>query len=297
MNQPASAIDMPRVAQWRARMRDSVYGMLHGLVPSTSAIVIAHSDEPINDAHFEEAVCRNCGKPRPEPHCGACGQKAVARLDLKDVWREFWQSWRLFEATTVKASLEMLLAPGRIAREYVLGARKRHVHPLKLLFFAVGLLLVVLSQTNYLESGQTQLAPLMKKVVSYSRWSFSLTLLAVFGASWIVFRRRLGYNAVEHLVLAVYTQFVIIGANLANLLPLLAWNTPHVVQQHRALAQWWMGPVELLIVGVAIVQFQRLKLPRDLVRLAIALALFYALKTALLFAYGRLIVQLVLRGA
>lgn len=290
MHDTTATTGMPRVAQWKTRIRDSMYAMLHGLVPSTSAIVIAHSDEPIDDAHFEEAFCRNCGKPRPEPHCGSCGQKAVARLDLKDVWREFWNAWRLFEATTAKATMEMVLAPGRIAREYVLGARKRHVHPLKLLLYAVGLMLVVMHQTQWLTAGQAQYSAQMKLVAAWSRWSFTLSLFAVLVTSLLVFGRRLGYNPVEHLVLALYVQFLVVVSKLVNMLPLLALD-PSWVAPWRDAAKYYMLPVEVLIVAVAFKQFFRLQWRRDAWRIGLAIVVFLVLKRALQYGYGRLIQQ------
>lgn len=286
-----------RGQMWRAHIRARTYNMLRGLVPTESAIALADTDEPVDDAHFEQAVCRNCGAVRSEPHCGACGQKAVARLDLKDVFAEFWQAWRLFEASMVKGSLEMVKAPGSVAREYVLGARKRHIHPLKLLLFAVGFLIILLAKTRYLQSGQDELSPLMEQIVAWSRWSFTLTLLAILLASWLVFRKRLGYNPVEHLVLAVYAQFLIVAANVVNLLPLLAHNTPDWVVAHRAAARWYMSAIEIGIVALALVQFHRLRLPRELPRLLLALVVFYLAKEGLLFLYGKAILAYVLASA
>lgn len=296
MPHPADIAGMPRVAQWRGRVRDSVYAMLHGLVPGESAIAMARTDQALDDAHFEQALCRNCGRARSEPHCGACGQPAVARLDLKDVWKEFWQARRLFEKSMLKGALEMVRYPGLVAREYVLGARKRHVHPLKLMLFAVGLLVIVLAKTQFLTAGQAEYSEQMKLVAAWSRWSFTLSLFAIWLTTLAVFRGRLGYNAVEHLVLAVYAQFLIIALKLVNLLPLLVLDSGWA-QAWRAAAKWYVAPFELLIVAVALVQFFRLQWRRDWLRLAIALLLFVLLKRVLLYGYGRLIAELVARQA
>lgn len=267
--------------------------MLRGLVPGDSAIVMAQTDAQLDNAHFEEAVCRNCGMVRTEPHCGACGQAAVRRFSLRDVWEEFWQTFRLFELPFLQAALRLARSPGLVAREYVLGARKRHVHPLKLLLFAVGLLLLVLEKTGYLTAGQTQLSAQMQQVVAWSRWSFSLGLFAAFGASWLLFRRRLHYNLTEHLVLALYLQFVVVAANLINLLPLLLLDAGHWAASWRAATEWYMTPVELAIVAMAWMQFFRMNWRSHGVRIALGLLLFWLLKKGLLFAYGRLIVRVV----
>ena len=286
---------LPGGAQWRSRIRAKVYEMLQGLVPSDSAIAMAQTDARIDAAHFEEAVCRNCGMVRTEPHCGGCGQKAVSRLDVRDVVAEFWQAYRLFEASMVKACLSMVKAPGRIAREYVLGARKRHVHPLKLLLFAAGFQILLLAKTRYLEGGVDQLSagqvatlkPIMEQIAALGRWAFTMTLPAIWLASWAVYRKRLGYNAVEHLVLAVYTMFLISAANVLNLLPLLALDAPRWVQWHRSHASWYMDAVEVAIVALAFSQFHRLRLPQALPRLLLALAVFYLAKEGLLRVFAR----------
>ena len=292
----SSLSDAPasRSARLRARIRTTARNMLHGLVPKESAIRMAQTNAPLDAAHFEEAVCRNCGTVRSEPHCGACGQKAVARFGFIDVFNEFWQSWRLFELAFIHDALRVLYRPGLVAREYVLGARKRHVHPLKLLLFAVGLLVLLLGRTAYLTAGQASLDKAMTIVAAWSRWSFSLGLFAVLGASLLVFHRRLAYNAVEHLVLAVYAQFVVLVLNLAYLSPLLALDTARWVPAWRATSAWVMTPLELLVIALAYQQFFRLRWRADAWRIALAVALAYAFKKALLFAYGRLIVHVVM---
>ena len=283
--------------RWRQRMRQTTRDMLRGLVPRGSAIVLADSDAPVDDAHFEAAICRNCGIERHTPHCGACGQKAVARFSLRDVWGEAWQSWRVFELSIVHAALRLVRAPGLVAREYVLGARKRHVHPLKLLLFAVALLVVVLDKTRYLTAGQAALSAQMQIVSDWARWSFSLGLFAVLIATLAVLRKRMHYNVVEHLVLAVYVQFVLIAANVLILLPLLLLDAARWAMPWRQASAYYMTPLELLVVAVACVQFFRLDWRRDALRIAAVLAAFFLTKKALLFAYGRFIQQVALAHA
>ena len=123
----SSLSDAPasRSARLRARIRTIARNMRHGLVPKESAIRMAQTDAPLDAAHFEEAVCRNCGTVRSEPHCGACGQRALARFGLIDVFNEFWLGWRLFELAFIHHALRVLYRPGLGARESVPGARKR----------------------------------------------------------------------------------------------------------------------------------------------------------------------------
>lgn len=283
--------------RWRQRVRQTTRDMLRGLVPPASAIRLAETDAPVDNAHFDEAVCRNCGRPRDTPHCGACGQKASARFLLRDVWQDLWQSRRLFELPFLHAALRLARAPGLVAREYVLGARKRHVHPLKLLLFAVALLVVVLEKTGYLTAGQTQLSAQMRLVADWARWSFSLGLFALLVATLAVMRRRLNYNLVEHLVLAIYVQFAVVAANTLNLLPLLFLDATHWAVPWRQASGWYMTPLELGIVALAGAQFFRLHWRRDALRIVALVAVFFLAKKALLFAYGHFIQRVVLTQA
>jgi hypothetical protein len=249
------------------------------------------------DAPFEQPVCRNCGAPRERPWCAECGQGAVGRLSISDVLREFWQRSRWFESAHLRAALRLARGPGHVAREYVLGARKRHVHPLKLLLVAVAVLAWLLAESHYLTAGQDELSREMATLVSWSRWSFTLGLFAALFASLLVYPRRRRTNPTEHLVLATYVQAVILSANALNLLPLLFLDTARWVPCWRMASGWYMWPVELLILGIAFTQFFLLDLTRTAarVRLAVALATFVMAKKALLLGYGHLIVQFVLR--
>lgn len=283
-----------RRARLGQHVRQTTNDVVRGLLPPPLAIQSAQPGAAVEDEYFEAPLCRNCGAPRPMPHCGACGQKAAKRLSIRDVWQEFWQSRRLFELTILHAALHLACAPGQVARDYVFGARKRHVHPLKLLLVAVASLVLLLDHTGYLTAGQTELSGHMRVVAAWARWSFSLGLIAVLTATWILFRGRCGYNAVEHLVLAVYVQFVVIAANALNLLPLLVLDASRWAVPWRQAASWYMTPLELLVVAVASKQFFQLRWRADVLRIGALVVIFYLAKKALLLAYGRIVYHVAL---
>ena len=54
--------------------------------------------------------------------------------------------------------------------------------------------------------GPVLLGMLLGERADWARWSFSVGLFAVLVATRAVLRRRLDYNIVEHLVLALYVQ-------------------------------------------------------------------------------------------
>jgi hypothetical protein len=184
-------------------------------------------------AHFAAALCRNCGAALATRWCGDCGQEKAARLGLRSVGSEAWQAWRWFDLELLRAAWRLLHAPGHVARDYVMGARRRHVHPLKLLLFAAGLLLLVLGRANFLSSNEAGASAAFAQVAAWSNWSFSFGLGALFGASWCCFRAR-GYNATELLVPAAYVQFLVLCVAIANHLPTLVWRDPEFLAAHAA---------------------------------------------------------------
>lgn len=249
-------------------------------------------DVPVDAALFAPDVCRNCGAMLTAPHCGACGQKKVARLGHGQLRTEAWESYRLFDMGLVHATLRVIAGPGTVAREYVLGARKRHMHPLKLLLVMIGFLLLVQSQVAYLDSADGTINRAMALVKSYAKWSFSVGILAILAASKLTMPRRLGYNLIEHLVLATYTHALVIGANVLNLMTLLAMPRAWL-PAHKQASLVYMTGFEAAIVAVAFAQFFNLG-RRDAWRLALAVLAFLLIKHALLYGYGRVVLKLVL---
>ena len=245
-------------------------------------------------SHFDAPTCHNCGAALATAYCGACGQKRARRLDFGAVRSEAWQSYRLFELSLVKGVLQFLRSPGAIAREFVLGARAKHLHPLKLLLIAIGVLLLVLARTNALDSQHATVGKAMELVRAYANWSFSLGIVAIVVASWSVLRWRQPFNLTEHLVLGVYTHFLVIVLSIANQLPLLVLRAPAFLAAHKAWSAWPMDLLEAVLVAVVFRQFFQLSWRRDGWRLLLAAVVFVAVKTALLKLFAKLLVKIVL---
>src|SRR5690606_24553950 len=87
-------------------------------------------------------IAASAGAARPTRVGGKGGQGRARRIGLRDLRGGAGIRWRWFDTLSARTALRLLTGPGRVAREYVLGARSRHFHPLKLLLVAVGLLLV-----------------------------------------------------------------------------------------------------------------------------------------------------------
>lgn len=247
-------------------------------------------------AHFAAPRCHNCGAGLDAAYCGQCGQKRAHRFGLRAVGGEAWQNYRLFEMDNVRAAWHLLRAPGTVAREFVLGARTRHVHPLKLLAVAIGALLLVLNQVAYLDSRFSNVNQAMETIKAYANWSFSLGIVAIVGSSWLVLRRGQPFNFTEHLVLGVYAHFLVISASVISLLPTLVWRAPSWLAAHKAAAGLYMPMVEAALVGLAFGQFFALRGAGGRLRLFVAIALFAALKWALIRLYATVLAKLWFAG-
>lgn len=268
-----------------------------GAVTALDAELAAAAAPPpgVLDAWFAAPLCRDCGADLAGKYCHACGQEQAARLGSGSLRREAWDKLRWFEASLLRGAWRLLRAPGRVAREYVLGRRKRHVHPLKLLAAAIAVLVLVVGQTHAMESDKAHLSQAMAAVRRWSDWSFSLGILAILATSWTVFGRRLGYNLAEHLVLAVYTHFLVLVLSILGLLPLLVLRDPAWVAAWKTASAWPKALAEAGLVALACAQFFLTVWRRDGLRLLAAAALFLGLKKALLWLYAWALVQAVLR--
>jgi hypothetical protein len=243
-------------------------------------------------AHFAAPTCRNCGAAQATRYCGECGQEKASRFGPRAVGGEAWQAWRWFELDVLRSAWRLLTGPGHVARDYVLGARKRHVHPLKLLLAAIGVLLLVMTHSQALDSTDAAGLRVMEQLRAWSNWSFSFGIPALFAACWLAFRRRGGFNATELLVLTVYAQFLVLCASILYRLPTLLWRAPEFLAAHRAAAPWVMDLAGALVLAVACLQFFRLEPSRGALRLACAAALYVALKWLLQRGYAWLLVTL-----
>jgi hypothetical protein len=271
----------------------------NGRVASEPATAEPHVHAPatVDPAWFAAPVCRNCDGPLTGAHCAACGQKAVKRLTLKDVVKETWERLRLFEgkaATTLRA---LVTGPGGLARAYVLGRRTRVMHPLTLLIALVAILVATLAIngyfTRYAGGPDAGLKRMADQVLAYANWSFTLGIAAVFLGSWSIFRRRLGYNAVEHAVLAIYVQCLVLAVVIVNMIPTLIWRDAAFVVAHKAASAWYLYAIKLAIVAFAFRQFFLLSWRRDWPRLIAAALVYLAASWLLLRAYAAAILWFV----
>lgn len=259
---------------------------------------IAPSAEPnarISNSHFDRDDCLNCGVTLTGAYCAACGQKKAARIGGSTVRKEAWSRFRWFELDAIKSAWKLIRSPGGFARDYVLGKRSAQMHPLALLLLVIGALVVLLGHTQYLAPTlQNEVAAKMFELVrEYSKWSFSLGIVAIYASAMLVFRKRLGYNATEILALSIYCHAVCIAWQIVNQLPLLMFSAPEVLQWHKRVSPWTMGTVQTAIIVVAFRRFFCVDRWQETWKLVVAGGLFLGIKWGVQQLYARGVVEIV----
>jgi len=249
------------------------------------------------DSHFTASgPCLNCGHAMDAKFCPQCGQKRSERLSAGTLLSEAWERLRVFEADLARSALKVMLQPGVVARAYVLGARKKHVHPLKLLLTAIVVLVLLVERTGYLEGASAQASRAMEVVRTYAQWSFSLGVLAIFLASLAVFWLDRTYRMIELAVLAIYTHFAVLVFNIANLAPLLVFSGAEAVQKHRFWSAHYKDWAEGAIVMIAFAQFFEVDWRRRWWRPLLAAVSFVLLKKAIIHLGAQALVRLIFAG-
>ncbi|MBB4860501.1 hypothetical protein HNO88_003845 [Novosphingobium chloroacetimidivorans] len=274
-------------------LRRTAKAIRRATAPETAFI----PDGPADLAWSDLAHCRNCGSPLDTPYCGSCGQKAARRLTWRAFIHETWERVRVFELQMLTTATRLLLSPGTVAREYVLGRRSANMHPLKLLVALVAVLVLMLAANRYFSryafTGDEVVNRMAERVMLYANWSFSLGIFAIFLGSWTVLRRRLGYNLVEHATLAIYCQSVTLGLVIINLLPTMIWRDPQFVMWHKAASQYYMFAIKFAVVAAGYKQFFLLDLRSEWARWLGALVVYAVTGWLLLRAYALAILWLV----
>ncbi len=248
-------------------------------------------------AHFAAPLCQNCGADLHTPFCPQCGQKRVTRVGSWQLGQEVWNKFKWFDATVVAAARRLLRRPGVVAREYVFGARKRHLNPIKLLLVGIGFLVLIVQRGNYLASANAPVSSAMAIVQAWANLSFSLSVGAIVLATWLFYRRYGGFNLFEHLMLACTIQFVVVAVSVLTKLPTLVWTDAAFLAQHRILSSWLLDGVGVLVFFIACRQFFVIDVRHGWMRLLMASAFFIACKWILVRVYALVLVRIVLSTA
>jgi len=156
-----------------------------------------------------ERRCLNCESTiaATARFCPHCSQRTdTARLSFADMTRDLMHAFVNVERGPLMFAWALLTRPGRIAREYVEGRRRRYYGPFATLAVLVGFAALALNLSGFQALSQELPIP-----ATLLQQHFNLVLLAQLpllgGACALVFRGA-GLTLPEHMVLVAYTLSV-----------------------------------------------------------------------------------------
>ncbi|MDP4574070.1 DUF3667 domain-containing protein [Qipengyuania sp. G39] len=97
----------------------------------------------LEDGHFAEGACLNCGTELIGSHCHSCGQKAHLHRTVGAFMHDLLHGALHFEGKTWKTLPMLAFKPGELTRRYIEGERKRFVSPMALFLFSIFLMFAV----------------------------------------------------------------------------------------------------------------------------------------------------------
>jgi len=164
---------------------------------------------PLGEGAGEAPSCLNCGRSLDPAlaYCGHCGQKGdTHRLEVADIGHAAVHFFSHADHSALALLRDLALRPGRVAREYVSGRRRKHFSPFTFVLVVVGVASLVMAASGSVNfQGMAPPNP----VSAFLQRNLNLViliqlpLLALF--QWALFRREQLHFA-EHLAVASYAS-------------------------------------------------------------------------------------------
>ena len=240
-------------------------------------------DEKLQDK-LEAARCGACDSVLVGRYCHECGQRRVQRLTTRDFAGEVARRVLRFDKAFLATLWRAVLAPGRLADDYLSGRRRGILDPI---FYFVGtvfiqFLVVALAHTLAMVFQRAAIFDALGTVGGMVALKIGVILLAA--AVWRLIDRNGEHTAAEIAVFAVYC-FGTLGL-LWAVLPLLELLFFIPLSSYRLATVGVVLAIAVVYLTFGIRDFSHRSLPRSAVSAALALVLAYGLLIAAL-ALGR----------
>lgn len=153
-------------------------------------------------------ACLNCAAAiaPDQRYCGACGQRVIqGRLTFPEIGHDFFHALTHADRSIFALIASLVWRPGRVARDFIAGRRKRYFGPFAFLVISVG----IASFATYVV-GVEWFAPVPHEGVrAFLARHFNLVILVqvpLIALFCLAFFRSARLNFSEHLVLAAYAS-------------------------------------------------------------------------------------------
>lgn len=213
--------------------------------------------------------------------CSHCGQgTGTRRLSFGDVTRELSHAIASVERGPLAFGWALLTQPGRVAREYVEGKRRRYYGPFTTLTVIVGITALAINLSGYRVLSHDGLPPAPTYLLEHH---FNLVLLAqlpLLGGACAVLFRDAALTLPEHMVLVAYALCVRASflALVGGLAYLASTTAPGLGYVYAYWVAWYV------YFGWAASQFYAGSRLRSWIRGTAAAALGHAITVASLWA-------------
>lgn len=242
--------------------------------------------------------CGNCDAPLApkDSYCPRCGQKVTAtRLTLHEIGHDLLHALFHVDRSVLSLLRLLLTHPGRVAREYVEGKRKRYFGPFALLVIVVALASAALhlSGTHKLvlvPEGSAAVAAFVQEFLIKHANLVYFIQVPLLAAACRALGIDGGFNYAEYLVLAAYTSSMRILFFTLAVIPLkfaAGGTSATVVHLYLAYLSLWA-----LYFGFAMAQFVGERCLLSAIRGIVAVILAQVLASLILSALALILIQL-----
>ena len=252
----------------------------------------------MDDSAAAGTPCRNCDAPLAptDAYCPQCGQKVAAhRLTLHEISHDLMHALFHVDRSVLSLLRLLLTQPGRVARDYVAGKRKRYFGPFALLVIVVTVASAALHLSGtqkfvFVPAGPAAMAAFVQEfLIKHANLVYFIQVPLLAAAC-----RALGvngrFNYAEYLVLAAYTSSMRILFFTLAVIPLkfvAAGASTTVVQLYVAYLSLWA-----LYFGVAMAQFLGERRFLAAIKGIVAVILAQVLASLILSALAQILIQL-----
>lgn len=175
--------------------------------------------------------CSNCGKPVNDNFCGFCGQKKYIRIDRKYIVNELENTILQTNKGFLYSIKNLIINPGKTAREFIEGSRVNHYKPILLAFLLSGISafisfkiigLMEIMEAYY--SKQNMSSQLMTDYLSFTSSYNSIIMLSLVPFFALITKlsfRKWENNYYEHIVMNAYILSLYTMINILILYPIM----------------------------------------------------------------------------
>ncbi|MDX2220583.1 MAG: DUF3667 domain-containing protein [Burkholderiales bacterium] len=221
---------------------------------------------------MESVKCLNCDSPltATQAYCSVCGQKTdTQRLTLHDITHALIHVFTHADHSVFSLVRDLTWKPGRVARDYVAGKRRKYFNPFTFALIVVGVTSLVLAFTKFVDFTPYAAG---NPVGAFFQRNINLIVLAqlpMLSLFCTLFFRSEKLHFAEHLVLASYAtgfRSVFLTLIVAPLWYFAQWNYAMTVglsmlaffiyfgiacAQFYSGNRWWLGFKGFLVGALA----------------------------------------------